>query len=849
MKLNKALKTSLAVALVFGSATMLSGCGKDKGTSKIEETEQYKIYKLAASAGYEGTYEEWLVSIKGDKGETGAKGDKGDKGDAGEAGATWLTGTSDPATSFGKDGDFYYNSVSMKIFNKKAGNWVLISIIEKGDNGINGVNGKEVEFKVSSTHIQWRYKTDGDIETWKDLVSLSALKGENGIDGKNGATWLYGNGEPARELESEVGDFYLNTQTYDVYVKNVDYTWSVVCNLKGASGETGEKGENGKDGAKWLSGIENPSESTSANVGDFYLNVTTLDVYVKSSTQQWVKLCNIKGEKGETGEKGEAGEKGETGDPGIDGREVEFNTSDTHIQWRYVGESEWKDLVALSTLKGEDGTDGEDGLYVTDVKVEADKWGINTKYTFTLSDGQNIVKEVNNMIMEGVFYSCSNENDFRELLNLGITKIRLANSFPVSGSRLAVLEKENMVIDLNGYAIYPAYNSKLNDIFSAQSNSKDFAVNVTIKNGRLGSYTYDENSYTKAAITVFGGGYKNNESTYQKLTLNLENVEAYGTVYGISANASWYNADINAVNSKFSAVYYNENITEEDFKGSVSDENKKLGAGAYLPAYNTNNFTNCEFEGPTGAYVKGGTTNFVNSTFVGIGKKLEPVNYVGGFYPTGSALVVEALNGYPTPVTVNINGGKFESVNNKLIEKINTLDANDLIVNGEESAIVPNGTYTISTTTGILEININEGNITTNNEYIKVNSYKVLENGTIDVNITVYDNENSTSYSFIENYALFKESNSLINFELMQEVFGTYNNFYLNEGVLTSDSLKLNINGSYKLHLKEGNVNEIGTFNIVKMTDTEYELSLINSNDGSTRVVIVNAYTNSFNLK
>src|SRR5690606_18444707 len=52
-----------------------------------------------------------------------------------------------------------------------------------------------------------------------------------------------------------------------------------------------------------------------------------------------------------------------------DGKEVEFQKSPTHIQWRYVGES-WTDLIAMDELKGEDGytpqkgidyNDGEDG--------------------------------------------------------------------------------------------------------------------------------------------------------------------------------------------------------------------------------------------------------------------------------------------------------------------------------------------------------------------------------------------------------------------------------------------------------------------------------------------------------
>ena len=42
---------------------------------------------------------------------------------------------------------------------------------------------------------------------------------------------------------------------------------------------------------------------------------------------------------------------------------MEFRKTFSHIQWRYVGEADsaWRNLVALSTLKGKDGFDGNDG--------------------------------------------------------------------------------------------------------------------------------------------------------------------------------------------------------------------------------------------------------------------------------------------------------------------------------------------------------------------------------------------------------------------------------------------------------------------------------------------------------
>ena len=84
--------------------------------------------KLAKEAGVTNiTYEEWLVSIKGDKGDPGAAGSKGEKGDPGnngndgkdgKDGATWLSGTTDP-TNEGKNGDFYVNTTNWTIFKKE----------------------------------------------------------------------------------------------------------------------------------------------------------------------------------------------------------------------------------------------------------------------------------------------------------------------------------------------------------------------------------------------------------------------------------------------------------------------------------------------------------------------------------------------------------------------------------------------------------------------------------------------------------------------------------------------------------------------------------------------------------
>ena len=46
---------------------------------------------------------------------------------------------------------------------------------------------------------------------------------------------------------------------------------------------------------------------------------------------------------------------------GIDGKNIELQTTATHLQWRITG-GVWADLVALSTIDGIDGVDGIDGI-------------------------------------------------------------------------------------------------------------------------------------------------------------------------------------------------------------------------------------------------------------------------------------------------------------------------------------------------------------------------------------------------------------------------------------------------------------------------------------------------------
>jgi len=69
------------------------------------------------------------------------------------------------------------------------------------------------------------------------------------------------------------------------------------------------------------------------------------------------------------------------------GKQIELQKSATHIQWRYIGDDEWIDLVALSELKGEDGTTPQKGVdYFDGQNVELQKSATHIQWRYIGDD-------------------------------------------------------------------------------------------------------------------------------------------------------------------------------------------------------------------------------------------------------------------------------------------------------------------------------------------------------------------------------------------------------------------------------------------------------------------------------
>lgn len=140
-------------------------------------------------------------------------------------------------------------------------------------------------------------------------------KGDDGAKGETGNGWLSGKGTPSN-AKGKDGDLYLDLNTGDVYVKNSSNAWVKESNLKGADGNDGNDGAS-TSGNNWLTGNGAPNNAN-GNDGDLYLDLDNYDFYMKASGV-WSKEGNFKGANGANGADGATGPQGEKGDTGATG--------------------------------------------------------------------------------------------------------------------------------------------------------------------------------------------------------------------------------------------------------------------------------------------------------------------------------------------------------------------------------------------------------------------------------------------------------------------------------------------------------------------------------------------------
>jgi len=115
-------------------------------------------------------------------------------------------------------------------------------------------------------------------------------QGVQGIPGKDGNVIISGTGAPGLEI-GDIGDMYLDTTTSNLYGPKTEGDWGTPLNLKGADGTDGQ---DGADGSDILKGSTAPS-TTLGNLGDYYIDSSTGDLYGPKTNNGWGNPINLKG--------------------------------------------------------------------------------------------------------------------------------------------------------------------------------------------------------------------------------------------------------------------------------------------------------------------------------------------------------------------------------------------------------------------------------------------------------------------------------------------------------------------------------------------------------------------------
>ena len=212
------------------------------------------------------------------------------------------------------------------------------------------------EVRNNGTAIQWKYSNESD---WRDLVSLTELRGaagengKNGIDGKDGSNGANGkdgingtDGINAKNIEVQRAESYIQWR----------YEGGEWQNLVAIADITGPTGQNGKDGANGKTPEFRVNESTLQwrYTGDeIWLNLYDLSV-----------LKGLDGKDGADGINGKDGADGKNGTNGINGQDgrdgADGNTPfiGENGNW-WIGETDTG--VKAEGIDGEKGDKGDKG--------------------------------------------------------------------------------------------------------------------------------------------------------------------------------------------------------------------------------------------------------------------------------------------------------------------------------------------------------------------------------------------------------------------------------------------------------------------------------------------------------
>jgi hypothetical protein len=123
--------------------------------------------------------------------------------------------------------------------------------------------------------------------------------GAVGPAGADGNLMHAGDGEPESDL-GDLGDFYLDLSSGDLYGPKDNQGWGTPVNLSGADGQ------DGKDGSQIHAG-DGPPDAELGDEGDYYLDRENYQLYGPKSGEDWGDPIHLQGPEGEPGADGVSG--------------------------------------------------------------------------------------------------------------------------------------------------------------------------------------------------------------------------------------------------------------------------------------------------------------------------------------------------------------------------------------------------------------------------------------------------------------------------------------------------------------------------------------------------------------
>ncbi len=241
---------------------------------------------------------------------------------------------------------------------------------EKGADGAAGADADNVTIGINDVAgvdtIQWKYLTGAD-QTWKTLVTLDAISGTDGAAGEKGEDGVAGMN--ADNVTIAVNDVAGVDTIQWKYLTGADQDWKTLVSLADLSGTDGTVKEivyvdSAGNAIAGDSTVYPIVLNTELNTTSGVLTVTKGVFAIELGAGQYV--TDMKFENGRLVVSRADGTSGTVGSPGEDAKNVEFQIgtgagSVDWLQWSYLGENNWVDLVKVSDLKGTDGLPGEKG--------------------------------------------------------------------------------------------------------------------------------------------------------------------------------------------------------------------------------------------------------------------------------------------------------------------------------------------------------------------------------------------------------------------------------------------------------------------------------------------------------